>query len=78
MTHDISEIYDMVNTAMMMVDEEPFLREKHESDQAELKSLISRYVARLRVRQPKYAILPDDALPDAVLFTLRQSLSVAV
>ena len=48
MTTDIDELYDMVNSFMRILGEEPFAKTNEDTDRKELKSLMDRYVSRLR------------------------------
>ncbi|MBX3733730.1 MAG: hypothetical protein KF791_14185 [Verrucomicrobiae bacterium] len=71
MTTDIDELYSMVNSFMRILGEEPFARTNEDTDKKELKSLMDRYVSRLRSREPKFAGIPDELIPDALLQPLR-------
>ena len=71
MTTNIDELYDMVNSFMEMIGEEPFPKLGETDDKTELKSLIDRYTERLRAKNPALRPLPDEILPDALLQPLR-------
>lgn len=75
MNNSVDKLYDMVNSFMRMLGEEPFPKTNQADDTMELQSLIDRYVARLRAKQPAYHSVPVEVIPDALLQPLLVALS---
>lgn len=73
MTTNIDDLYGMVNSFMTMIGEDPFPKSGQQTDKEELKTLLDRYVSRLRSKEPKLAGIPDELIPDALLQPLRDA-----